>query len=205
MTPKRALQIFVGLLVIGVVAFVYRWKTLPVLEEELPPEDVPMGAPTNTEEWHPVIPEEGETTASKEAEELQQKMEEVLRAELENTEEMVNTENTETATSESTSTTKNSTVKVPTQKIPEATKQQRNNEAEKKGEIKKYKTKEEAAKAPEAEKKQQEQKQAEIRNENKGYDPWANVDPSIYNKSGDGKVNDTLAIPIEERMNSEEF
>lgn len=193
MTPKRALQIFVGLLVIGVVAFVYRWKTLPVLEEELPPEDVPMGAPTNTEEWHPVIPEEGETTASKEAEELQQKMEEALRAELENTEEIINVE---TATSESTSTTKNSTVKVPTQKIPEATKQQRNNEAEKKGEIKKYKTKEEAAKAPEAEKKQQEQKQAEIRNENKGYDPWANVDPSMIriDDSGDGKSNPTPAV-----------
>ncbi len=188
MTPKRALQIFAGLLAIGVIAFIYRWKTLPVLEEELPPEEVPMGAPVNTEEWHPVIPEDT-TTASKEAEELQQKIEETLQAELENTEETVNTENTETATSE-TSTTKNSTVKVPTQKIPEASKQQRNNEAEKKGEIKKYKTKEEAAKAPEAEKKQQEQKQAEIRNENKGYDPWANVDPSIYNKSGDGIVNE---------------
>lgn len=178
MTPKRALQIFVGLLVIGVIAFVYRWKTLPVLEEDIVPEDVPMGAPTNAEEWHPVIPEE--ETTSKEAEELQQKIEEAVQAELENTEKTENIANTETGESTNpATTTSNGTGKVPTQKVPDASKQQRNNEAEKKGEIKKYKTKEEAAKAPEAEKKQQEKKQEEIRNENKGYDPWAGVDPSM--------------------------
>lgn len=189
MTAKRALQIFAGLMIVAVIAFIYRWKTLPVLEEDIPPEDVPMGSPTNnTEEWHPVIPEE--KTTSKEAEELQQKIEEAVQAELENTEKTENITNTETGTSTNpATTTSNGTGKVPTQKVPDASKQQRNNEAAKNGEIKKYKTKEEAAKAPEAEKKQQEQKQEEIRNENKGYDPWAGVDPSMItiDDSGDGK------------------